>query len=192
MKTSINNWLLWAHNNFPTTIKFIARGAISGGIAGFVLSLAYSMLFGVPFALLGVLLIIVDERSKGVGDIVVGLQAAALMLSSVIAQVVLPAIGIGTVGGSLTGFGVRLVSQATKRFPVRLELLSILIWTPLTFFIATTALPKLIFGGPADAGRESLFIFIPSVIFVFAMAYVARVSSSPFIKTAPNPEYSPS
>ena len=128
---------------------------------------------------------------EGVGNIVVGLQAAALVLSSVISQVVLPAIGIGAVGGSLTGFGVRLVSQATKRIPVRLELLSIMFWLPLTFFIASTALPKIIFGGAVDTMREWLFVFIPSVIFVFAMAYVAKVSASPFIKAAPNSEYCP-
>jgi len=187
----MNHWFLWAHNNFPTTIKFVARGAISGGIAGFVLSLAYSMLFGVPFALLSALLFVGDERSKGVGDIVVGLQAAALVLSSVIVQAVLPATGIGIVGGSLTGFGVSWMSRATKIFPIRPELLSVLFWTPVTLFIANTALPTIIFRGPVDDGSAWLFIFIPSVIFIFAMAYVAKVSSSPFIKTAPNPEYSP-
>jgi hypothetical protein len=185
MKEKINRWLIGAHNTFPITFKFVARGVISGGTLGFALSLGYSVLFGIPFALIGsFFFIFLDDKLNGIEKIGMGFLMIATVLVVLIVECVLPATAIGMVGGALTGFGVKIASRFRKLIPLQTELLSVLFWIPLTAIIANSVLPVIFLPASEDDFFKWLFIFVPSIIFVVAMAFVAKVSSSPFIKDA--------
>ena len=184
MKEKISNWLVVAHNTFPITFKFAARGAISGGLAGFTLSLVYSALFGIPFALIGsFFFIFLDDKLHVIAKVGTSFLLVITILVVLIIQCVLPATLIGMAGGTVTGLGVKMTSRIPKRIPLQTEFLSLLFWIPLTVIVANTILPIAFFPASENEFFKWLYIIVPSVIFVITMIFVTKISSSPFIKT---------
>jgi hypothetical protein len=188
MKKRSYQWLEFAHQNFPLPIKSLARGAISGSVAGILLSLGYSMFFGLPFSFVVFILFLTEVQSKGIRVIGNGLGAVFFVMSSLVVQYVLPSTAIGITGGAITGLGTRFAHNLIAGSSFRATLLSIFFWTPITFFVSTRVLPKIMLSRVqwSDNFDLWLFIYAPSIIFVFAMAYVAKKSLNPFIRTAEN------
>jgi hypothetical protein len=175
-------WLMSAHSSFPLPLKFVLRGVIAGSGLGFVLSLGYSMLFGLPFALVVFVALLTDLKSQGIVAIGNGLLAVAFIVSALIVQFGLPATVIGSVGGAITGAGVRLASQAINNSPFRAILLSTIFWILPASIAADVLLPELLLRGYRTDFERWAVAGVPSALFVGAMACVARRVLIPFVK----------
>lgn len=183
MKQIMKHWLIVAHNTFPISFKYAARGAISGSFAGFMLSFIYSMLFGIPFSVIGTIVFFLGDTSmKGMAKVGNSLLLPITVIGLLIFQCVLPSVLIGAVSGTITGLGVKVLNRRAKKFTVQTGVLIGLFWTAIAFILLTFVVPYIFSSGLESSFDQSIFLVIPSAIAIGAMIYVARVSSSPMIK----------
>ncbi|KPV47004.1 hypothetical protein SE17_42825, partial [Kouleothrix aurantiaca] len=177
MKKFISQFLEIAHLKIPLPIKWLARGAISGTEAGFILSLMYSMLFILPYSFFIFLLTISDDQSKGIDVLGEGISVVFTTISPVFPQFIFPSAAISLLSGAVTGIGIYFTTKFTIVSSFHAILFSVVFWTPITYFISTQVLPKNVrMWQTMNDFQLYIFLFIPSILFVYAMAYAANSS----------------
>ena len=187
MRKIITQFLEIAHLKIPLPIKWLARGAISGAEAGFMLSLMYSMLFILPYSFFILVLTISDNQSKGIDVLAGDISAILTTVSPVFPQFIFPFAAIGLISGAVTGIGMYLTTKFTMISSFHAILFSIVFWIPITYFVSTQILSKHVrMWQTMNDFQLFLFLFIPSFLFVYAMAYAANNSLQPFIQVKEN------
>jgi hypothetical protein len=157
---------------FPSSGKFIIKGARYGGFAGYTLSALYALPFATLLFLGMTLITFFDSYETWympfeiIGVFFLGIWVGFFVLF------VAPAYIFGVVSGSISALILYFFYERIDLTPFRAIILTIAFWSPLVLVQSIVAIREL-----AEIVSEPFFqwslLYIPNMIFLFGMGYVA-------------------